>query len=514
MTTTPPCSSAPPNDESHAEWLAHSLRRGSRVVLVVHIISQAASLVILAVLWRQLGTEPYGLVGMVTPLVALARILIASGLDAVTIQQARLSDQQVSTLWWINQALGVLCAAVIALSAPLVAAFYRVPELNELTVALAGISVVFVLGVQHQALLQRRMRLGALAIARLVATLVGGAAGIALAAAGCGVWALVGQQYAEGLALAALVWLLEPWRPTWVWRGTGGRTLVRFGGHYMTSSLMLYVATNLDKVLVGYWLGEQALALYGQAFGLAMKLVNTLMTPLTGVMFPTLSRAADRPRQFAELLLGFFRFLALAMFPAGVGLALVAPEAVRLLGGQVWAGAGPLLRILAFTIPGLCFYIAAGSVLAAAGRTRQLSAASILSTAALCVLFSLGLGLGRWFDSALSLPQDQCTASLLGISLGYVAGLMAFVLPALLTFTLAVVGVSCREWLDRMVPALRATLGMALLVGTCHVLFGYVVPIGDAGLLAIELTLGVSSYLVFSRRALAWFVRQALGTMP
>jgi len=512
VTTPPEYPSLPAFGDDRPRSLEHAVRRSSRVVVVVQIAAQIAGLGILAVLWRTLGTGPYGLVGMVAPLLALARIVITSGLDVVTIQQSEMSERQVSALFWVNQGLGLLCAAAIAASGPLVASFYRASELRWLTVAMAGTPVAFVLGTQHQALLQRKMRLAALALARFAAMLLGGAAGIGVALAGGGIWALVAQQYAELLSLALLVWTLEPWRPSLVLRGTGSRRLVRFGGHYMVAALMIYLVTNVDKVLVGFFLGTDPLALYGQAFNLAMKPLHVITTPILAVMFPALARAAGHAHEFASLLLGFFRFMALVMLPAGVGLAIVAPEAVRVLGGPQWAEAGPLLRILALLIPAQCFYQAAGSVLAAAGCARRLSLASVAGGAAWGAAFCLGLFWGRALDA----PQPM--ASLYGISLGYTLGLIVVVLPAFLLLTLNTVHVSCRAWLDQLRPALWATLGMAALVGTCHGLFGRaawwfgpLLPLPDALLLALELAVGVTSYAVFSRRAIGWFLRQAAG---
>ena len=62
---------------------------------------------------------------MVTPVLLLGQIMVASGLDMVTIQQVEVSDRQVSALFWLNQALGVGVALAIAASGPLLAWYYR-----------------------------------------------------------------------------------------------------------------------------------------------------------------------------------------------------------------------------------------------------------------------------------------------------------------------------------------------------------------------------------------------------
>ena len=485
---------------SSPEQLEQSLRRTSRVVIVAQIASQLLSLGVLAVLYRLLGLEPYGLLGMVLPLLLVTRIFISSGLDVAAIQRAELTERQVSALFWFNQALGLAMAVLCAACAPLLVWFYGVRELGPLAVALAGTSVAAALGTQHQALLQRKLRLGTLALLRLAALALGGTAGIAAALAEAGVWALVVQMYVELTALAVLTWTLEPWRPGFDLRGARTGGLVRFGGHYTLSSLMFYLVANVDKILVGYALGPASLALYGQAFNLMMKPVHVVMTPLTGVMLPALSRAAGDPRQYARLMLGFFRFIGLVMLPAGVGLAIVAPEAIRVLGGAKWADAGPILAVLAAAILVQGFFNALGSVFASAGRADRLAYASVVIAVVLCTAFFLGLYVGRLADEPV-----------LGVAAGYSLTMLVIVFPPYLLFALRTVGVGCRPWLAQLRTAGAAALAMGLIVAACHWLLGHVLGWPDAALLTVEILVGVLSYALLARREIRWFIRQGLG---
>jgi PST family polysaccharide transporter len=471
--------------------LEHALRRGTRTVIVCQIASQVVTLGVLAVLYRQLGLQPYGLLGMVVPLLLLVRILVVSGLDIATIQQAELSHPQVSVLFWINQALGFAMALVTAACAPLVAWFYGVPQLGPLTVALAGTCVAAALGTQHQALLQRRMRLGAAAAIQLAALALGGLAAVGAALAQWGVWALVVQRYVELLALAALAWWLEPWRPAFRWQSDPTAHLVRFGGHYAASSLMFYLISNADKVLVGFVLGEIPLALYSQAFNLMQRPVHVVITPLTGLMLPALSRAAGDRRQYERLALGFFRFIALAMLPAGLGLAIVAPEAMRVLGGQRWADAGPILRVLALAILVQGFFNALGSLFTSVGRTDRLSAASVVIAAILIGGFGLGLYLG-----------GLAGEPLLGVAGSYSLALLVLVFPPYLVLALRTTGIGLRAWLSQLTPAVPASLAMGVLVALCHWVFQSLIPLPDLPLLAVEVGVGLLSYALLVRREL------------
>ncbi len=207
--------------------------------------------------------------------------------------------------------------------------------MNWVLIALAATSVASALGLQHIALFERNLRLGRAAACRLVGQGLGGVLAIVLALCGWGVWALVWQQYVELLALS------PPWpgisnlgAPSAPRSGQAVGSTLRFGGYFTATQIVLNLLTNADKILVGFLLGREALGFYSQAYNVMMKPVVVLTTPLNSIMLPALSRTRHDPKNYSQIVLAFQRFLAVASFPAGVGLMIVGarrcwPWAVR-----------------------------------------------------------------------------------------------------------------------------------------------------------------------------------------
>lgn len=471
------------------------------MALGAQVASQVVSLVVLAFLYRLIEPGDFGLLGMVVPLLLFLRIFSTLGLNVTTIQWAELSQNQLSNLFWLNLALGLAATLLTAALAPAVAWFYGRGELTLLTVALAGTSLTAALGAQHGALLERQLRFGAINVARLAAQTGGGAAGVAAAWMGAGVWALVLQQYIELLALAAIVWRVERWRPAAPQRGDALGDLVRFGGNYSGSSMMFYLALNVDKVLVGYALGEQALGLYSQAFNLMMKPVYVLTTPLTGVMLPALSRAMSDPAAYRQLLLAFYRVVAIAMLPVGVGLMLVAPEAIRVLGGERWVAAGPLLRVFAAAILVQGFIHVAGSVFASAGRADRLFAGSVIMLLVLVQGYAVGLWFGRRFGEELGF------APVLGVAAAYSLSMIVVVFLPYHSYCLATVGVPLGAWIAAVYRAALASAGMGLIVWSVRRMLLPYEPMPIV-LLAIQMAVGVAVYAWLARGELRWLMGQ------
>ena len=70
--------------------------------------------------------------------------------------------------------------------------------------------------------------------------------------------------------------------------------MLRFGGTLTLDGIVVYLAYNLDKVLLGRWWGAQALGLYGRAYQLVNLPTGNLNNAVGEVAFPALSRVLYR----------------------------------------------------------------------------------------------------------------------------------------------------------------------------------------------------------------------------
>src|SRR5215510_11833693 len=172
---------------------------------VAKVGAQGANLLLrvgaVMVLARLPGPKDFGLVGMVTALTGVLILFRDFGLSAAAIQKPNVTDEQISTLFWINIAVGILLALLTAAMAPVIATFYHEPRLLGITSALACSFLLNAAGIQHGALLQRQMRFTTLAIVSIVSLVVSNTIAIGGAMAGYGYWALVAMALAQPLVI-------------------------------------------------------------------------------------------------------------------------------------------------------------------------------------------------------------------------------------------------------------------------------------------------------------------------
>ena len=165
------------------------------------------------VLSRLLRPADFGLVAMVTSITGFSNMFLDFGLSTATIQREDVRHDQVTTMFWINLAISLFIGLVIAALAPAIVWFYGEPRLLGITLALAAAALLAGLSVQHQAILRRQMRYGALVGRDLAATACGAGVAVLLAWRGAGYWSLVAQQVVLVAVRTALVWVASRWRP-------------------------------------------------------------------------------------------------------------------------------------------------------------------------------------------------------------------------------------------------------------------------------------------------------------
>ncbi|WIY61308.1 oligosaccharide flippase family protein [Bacillus arachidis] len=107
--------------------------------------------------------------------------------------------------------------------------------------------------------------------------------------------------------------------------------------------------TQLDRFVLGEYAGKAEVAFYVMAFQI-MTIINTLMLSVVQVTIPRLSYLSGNATEeaYESLLNKISKVYFITLFPAAIGLMLIAHEAVVIYGGKEYAGAGNTLIIFAF----------------------------------------------------------------------------------------------------------------------------------------------------------------------
>ncbi|GKT08607.1 lipopolysaccharide biosynthesis protein [Desulforhabdus sp. TSK] len=321
--------------------------RGGMVTLgsqAVQFLLRIASTVVLA---RLLTPVDYGLVGMVTVVVNFAAMFKTAGLSMATVQREEITHEQISTLFWLNVLISVGLGLCILAASPLIGWFYSKPELTTVTAALSLSFILSGLTIQHQALQRRHMRFGTLASIQIVSQIITLIVTIGLALLGWRYWALVGGTLANALAGSLLTFLFCPWIPGRMHRGTGVRNMLKFGGHVTAFNFINYFSRNADNILIGRFIGADALGLYSRAYNLFLMPISQIRSPINDVSVPALCAIRNDHESYRNYYRKIIFIIAALSMPL-VGFMLVfANNIILLMLGKQWLGAVDVFQVLA-----------------------------------------------------------------------------------------------------------------------------------------------------------------------
>ena len=189
---------------SGAAPLRERAAAGMRWTLGATICTTLGQALQLVALGRLLSPQAFGLMAMVLIIVGFVQAYTDLGLSGALVYRHDATEQQLSSLYWLNVVAGIVAAVLVYLLAPLVATLFGEVRLVEL---LRVVSVTFVLaaaGRQFEVLLQRDLAFHLLARADVAGVVVGTVTAVGLAFAGAGVWALVGALVSQTATKAAV----------------------------------------------------------------------------------------------------------------------------------------------------------------------------------------------------------------------------------------------------------------------------------------------------------------------
>ena len=364
--------------------LGERVARSGAVVATGRVLQGVLSLASVTILARLLTPSDFGVLAMVLPVALIVSMTINRGLHVAVMHEAELSPAQISRLFWIAQRFNVVLLGAMALSAPLLARFYSEPRVTVVALLWTLALVFQSLGAFPEAVLKRQIRFGMLAGIELAAMVVGVASAITAAALGYGTVALILQVLVWQTLRCIGAYVASRWRPavshTPATPDATVDRLVRYGSDFGLSRAIYWLGRQIDRMVVGYVSGASVLGLYDSARRWSWYPFQELFLAMTDVVVASLSRArTDSPRFREYCRRGFTAFLAVPM-PAIAFVGLEAELVVRVLLGERWLGAVPMVRIMC----GAAFLDSIGRLTswlnAAEGNTRHQLEWSVAST--------------------------------------------------------------------------------------------------------------------------------------
>lgn len=457
-------------EDKPAGGLRAAVLKGAAWSLALRWSVRLLGLVSMLVLARLLAPDDFGLVAMAMLIVGFFDAWLTFGLDTALIQNQGATREHYDTAWTIRIIQSTLLAVGIAATAPIAATYFNEPRVTTVLWAmcpallLAGFSNIGIVAFRKKLEFHKEFKL------QIVGKVLGFVVTLSAAIWLRNYWALVIGTVTTQAIGCALSYLMHPYRP----RPSLSRVreLWSFSQWILIGSIGHFVGTKVDEFLVARLGSTRQLGLYSVAVELGSTPGSEIAAPLNQALVPGFAKLQQSPDGLATAYVNVLGTVSALTLPAGVGLAMVAHEAVLVLLGNQWVDAVPLLSVLA--------------VFGGVRASNSLVSSLLLSTGRVAIAAAFG-----WLNAALllaiALPLVDVHGAL-GIAWAKLTGAVVLAVSIFAT-VLRITSVSASQIVQCLWRTVVASALMALAVTS--------IPSLDGGVLVtliVKVLLGALSY--------------------
>ncbi|MCM3618683.1 MOP flippase family protein [Sutcliffiella horikoshii] len=322
---------------------------GAKWTGISTVIITVIQIVQFALLGNLLSKEQFGIVGMITTVVIFTQILLDMGFSAAIIQREKVTNEQLSTLYWLNIIVGIVLFVLLYFTSPLIAGFYNQDELIPLIQLLGIMFLIAPIGQQFQYLLQKDLNFNLLSRIEVLANVASFFSLVALIFFIQELYAyVISQVFLHSLkGILFFVVYSKKWKPSFIFNFACIKELMSFGIFQLMSRLVNRIGANIDYILIGRFLGAEALGIYSLAYQVVTIPVQKINPIITRVAFPVFSRSQSDNALLSEGFLNVTKILALVSLPLLLGLVAISDVFIEVFFGERWLVAAPILSILA-----------------------------------------------------------------------------------------------------------------------------------------------------------------------
>ena len=354
------------------------------------------SLVVAGVLARLLSPDDFGIVAIATVIIAFFGIFTDMGISPAIIQNKTLTEHELSDIFSFTLWMGIgLSVLFFAASWP-IAAYYDSPILRILCQLLCVNLFFASANIVPNALFYKNKEFKFIALRSFGIQVASGAAAVIAALSGAGLYALIISPILSSILIFGISIKRYPQRASLTLGLKAIRKIFSYSAYQFLFNVINYFSRNLDKLLIGKYMGMSQLGYYEKSYRLMMLPLQNITQVITPVMHPIFSDYQNDLQRLSSAYERIMRLLAFIGMPLSVLLFFTAKEVTLIIFGDQWLPSVPVFRILTLSVGVQIILSSSGSIFQAAGDTRSLFICGLFSS----VLNVSGMLLGIfWFGT-------------------------------------------------------------------------------------------------------------------
>lgn len=338
------------------------------------------SLVVAGILSRLLSPDDFGVVAIATVIITFFGIFTDVGLSPAIVQHKELTKRDLSGIFVFTLWMGMFIALLFFGASWLIADYYHSPVLRTLC-QLLSINLFFAsANIVPNALFYKNKEFKFIAIRSFVIQIAGGAGAVVAALSGAGLYALIINPILSSILIFIISYRRYPQQVSLTTGLPAIRKIFGYSAYQFLFNIINYFSRNLDKLLIGKYMGMSPLGYYEKSYRLMMLPLQNITQVITPVMHPIFSEYQNDTERLASGYERIVHFLAFIGFPLSILLFFTAKEITLIIFGNQWMASVPVFQILSLSVGIQIILSSSGSMFQAAGDTKSLFVCGLFSS--------------------------------------------------------------------------------------------------------------------------------------
>jgi teichuronic acid exporter len=378
-----------------------------------NLLQQTVNFIVGIILARILLPEEFGVLGIISVFIAISNTFVNSGLSDALINKNETTEKDYNTVFWANVVLGIFTYLLLYFIAPIIAIFFEQESLTNL-IRITAISVILVsFSSIQRTILTKNIDFKTITVISIISVSLSGIIAVYMALNGYGILSLVIRIVLGQLFSLLLFWVLNNWRPKFIFDFESFKRMYKYGVNLFLSRLMNSIYDNLYYFIIGKFFSPANLGYYTRAESFKNLVSTNIINTVQRVSFSVLSAKNEDKAQmdlFKKFLSGTFFITSFFMSILFVS----ANEIILILIGAKWSTSILYLKILSISGLFMPLYTLNINFLAVKNKTK--------------LYFKI-----EFFTKLFAIPTI-----LIGISFGIIAMLVAISIISFLAYLISV----------------------------------------------------------------------------
>ncbi len=313
----------------------------------LRVFTRSLALIKIAILARILLPAQFGIYGIATLVLGLLEMLTETGINIFLVQQKDKIDEYVDSAWVVSIIRGFLIGILIFIFAPVIAAYFKNTDATFILYLVGVVPIIrgFINPscIKYQKNLEFNKQFKYDSVIFLTDAIFAILIGAITRSENSLIYAMI---ISTALEVVLSFIYFKP-IPKFIFEKQKTLKVINRGKWITGAGIANYLFQNLDDIVVGRVMGTASLGIYQQAYKISTLPVSEVGEVFNKVTFPIYVKLKEDKIRLRNAFLKTLLIICLLVIPFGYLVFKFPVEIIKIVLGDTWISAAPVLQILA-----------------------------------------------------------------------------------------------------------------------------------------------------------------------